>query len=197
MAIDAVSPLQTVSSLQALLPRRNPNGAEPAARRHGVAREYAELFRELNRLRQAREHEARAGIAEQSYIRRLQGVDARVRAHEQAHVAILAGHAGSAVQYEYMRGPDGRLYAVGGSVAVDTSPVPGDPQATIRKARRIRMAAFGPHRPSSQDLRVAAEAYRMEARAKKELTHQESVRREERSQMERQAGLGRYTDLLA
>ena len=87
--------------------------------------------------------------------------------------------------------------SLGGSVAVDTSPVPGDPQATIRKARRIRMAAFGPHRPSTQDLRVAAEAFRMEARTRKELAHQEALRREERSRMERQVGLGRYADLLA
>ena len=39
---------------------------------------------------------------------------------------------------------------------MDTSPVPGDPQATIRKAQTVRQAALAPAEPSGQDQRAAA-----------------------------------------
>ena len=134
--------------------------------------------------------------AEKRQIQKLQNVDTIVKAHEQTHHAILGAYAQGPIQYTYMRGPDGGLYAVGGSVGVDTSPVPGDPEATIRKARRLRMAAYGPAMPSSQDMRVAAEAYRMETQAKKQLAEAEALSKEEMKQSERQMGLGNFVDIL-
>jgi hypothetical protein len=109
------------------------------------------------------------GAAERSVENQLQEADAEVRAHEAAHVAAAGPAAAGGASYVYMRGPDGRLYAVGGSVKVDMSPVPGDPEATIRKARALIQAAFAVGQPSGADMRVAAEAYQMEMQAQKEL----------------------------
>ena len=105
---------------------------------------------------------------EQKAVERLQKRDREVRAHEQAHVAAGGQHVRGGVQYEYATGPDGRRYAVGGEVSIDTSPVSGDPDATIRKAQAIRRAALAPAEPSGQDRRAAAAAGQMEAKARQE-----------------------------
>ncbi len=119
--------------------------------------------------------EARSALqAGRVQAQRLQQVDAEVRAHEQAHIAAAGPYARSGPQYIYAVGPDGRLYAVGGSVAVDLKPVPGNPEATLRKARALLRAAFGPTQPSAADLRVAAAAYRLEMQARRELAREEA-----------------------
>lgn len=101
-------------------------------------------------------------------VRRLRQRDQEVRAHERAHMAA-GGHYAGSPRYEYERGPDGRHYAVGGSVAIDTSPVHGDPEATAEKMQVVRRAALAPAKPSAKDRRVAAEASRREAEARREL----------------------------
>ena len=111
----------------------------------------------------------RLTAAEQRAVAELAEVDRRVRSHEQAHLAAAGGYARGAPSYSYVRGPDGKLYAVGGEVSIDTSPVPGDPQATIRKARAVQAAANAPVDPSPQDRQVAAQAAQMEAAAQSEL----------------------------
>lgn len=105
---------------------------------------------------------------EQQEVRELAARDREVRAHEQAHAAVGGRHAGSPV-YEFVRGPDGVSYAVGGEVSINTSPIPGNPEATIAKAQQIRRAASAPAEPSAQDRRVAAEAAQMEVEARVEL----------------------------
>lgn len=72
----------------------------------------------------------------------------------------------------FERGPDGKQYAVGGEVHIDTTPIAGNPEATARKARRIRAAALAPADPSPQDRAVAAQAAAMEAQAKQELAQE-------------------------
>ena len=72
----------------------------------------------------------------------------------------------------------------GGEVSIDTSPIPGDPEATIAKAQQIRRAANAPAEPSPQDRRVAAEASLMEADARAEL-RQERVIESERAREEK------------
>lgn len=109
---------------------------------------------------------------EKAEVARLRARDAEVRAHEMAHIMAGGRYIIRRAQFEYVLGPDGRLYAVGGDVVIDTSPVPGDPEATIRKAQAIRRAALAPSNPSGQDLRVAAEATRMEFEARMELARQ-------------------------
>lgn len=102
-------------------------------------------------------------------LAKLKARDREVRAHEAAHAAAAGSLAKGGPSYTYQRGSDGRLYAVGGEVSIDTSAVSGDPEATIQKARQIRAAANAPANPSAQDRAVAAQASRMEAEARREL----------------------------
>lgn len=129
-------------------------------------------------------------LAEQKQIQELAARDREVRAHEQAHAAVAGVHGGSPT-YTFTRGPDGVSYAVGGEVSIDTSPIPGDPEATIRKAQQIRRAANAPADPSGQDRQVAAQAAQLEQEARLELREQqviESRQQEEPVQAEPQAG---------
>ncbi len=96
---------------------------------------------------------------------RLQARDRLVRAHEHAHMTAGGGQVAGMAQYDYQTGPDGRQYAVGGSVSVVMTLVPGDPEATRRSANAAERAAMAPGGPSGQDFTVAANARRMRARA--------------------------------
>lgn len=115
---------------------------------------------------------------EQEQVKELKDRDREVRTHEQAHMAAAGGYSQGGPSYEYQRGPDGKRYAVGGHVSIDTSPVANDPEATIRKAQVIRNAANAPAEPSAQDRSVAAQAARMESEARQQLSEQ---RRQEAS----------------
>lgn len=108
---------------------------------------------------------------EERIVAELAAADRQVRAHEQAHLAAAAGLA-RGVSFTYATGPDGKQYAVGGEVSIDTSPVSGDPAATIRKAQQIRAAANAPANPSGQDRVVAAQAAQLEVAARQELAEQ-------------------------
>lgn len=103
---------------------------------------------------------------ERQVLQQLQARDREVRAHELAHVAAGAGLVRSGASFAYQRGPDGRFYAVGGEVSIDTSAVPGDPAATARKAEQIMRAALAPAQPSGQDRAVAAQAANMAMEAR-------------------------------
>lgn len=100
---------------------------------------------------------------------KLKNRDQEVRRHEQAHLSAAGGLATGGANFSYQTGADGKRYAVGGEVNIDTSSVPGDPQATIRKAQQIRRAALAPADPSPQDRAVAASASAMEIKARKEI----------------------------
>jgi hypothetical protein len=113
---------------------------------------------------------------QQQEVQKLRQIDRKVREHEAAHMAAGAGLAGGA-HFEYVRGPDGRQYAVAGEVKIDVSPAQ-TPQQTIAKARRIQAAALAPADPSSQDRAVAAQAAQMAAKAQTELRRQEREERE-------------------
>lgn len=111
--------------------------------------------------------------AEKEQVQDLRKRDAEVRAHEQAHARVGGSYA-SAPSYEFETGPDGRSYAVGGHVSISTSPVQGDPQATIDKMDTVRRAALAPAEPSGQDLRVAAQADQTAQAARVELREQQA-----------------------
>ncbi len=111
---------------------------------------------------------------EQEQTRELAARDREVRAHEQAHASV-AGQYAKGISYTYQRGPDGVSYAIGGEVQIDTSPIPGDPEATLRKAQQLRRAANAPAEPSSQDARVAALAAQMEQQARLELREERTA----------------------
>lgn len=95
--------------------------------------------------------------------------DAQVRQHERSHLLALGPYAASNISYSTVTGPDGRSYAVGGSIKADLSEVPGDPRATLRKANAVRRAALAANSPSSADLRVAARAYRLAREAQEQI----------------------------
>ena len=109
---------------------------------------------------------------EEKQVKELKERDREVRRHEQAHKAAAGGLANGGPKFEYETGPDGRRYVVGGEVNIDTSPVPGDPQATIQKMERVRQAALAPGEPSAQDRAVAAQASAAQRQARTELAEQ-------------------------
>lgn len=115
---------------------------------------------------------ATAGDEDQQVeLDRLKARDTEVRQHEAAHQAAGGGYTGVA-SFTYARGPDGARYAIGGEVSVDSSPIPGKPEATIAKMRIIQQAALAPAEPSAQDQRVAAKAARAILQAQAELLQQ-------------------------
>ena len=112
---------------------------------------------------------AELSLEEQQQVEELKARDREVRTHEMAHVAAGGSFVTSGPSYTYQTGPDGKGYAVGGSVGIDTSPVEGDPAATIQKMQTVAAAALAPASPSGQDLKVAAAARQAEAKARSEL----------------------------
>jgi hypothetical protein len=110
---------------------------------------------------------------ERESIAQMEQQDREVRASQQAHAAAV-GTLGSGPTFTYKVGPDGRLYAVSGEVKIDTTAVPGDPEATLRKARQIQEVAFTPGDSSPEDRRAAAMAAALAARARQELARQQS-----------------------
>jgi len=80
---------------------------------------------------------------EMQLISELQSRDTEVRAHEAAHVAASQGYSSGSASFEYQTGPDGKRYAVGGEVSIDTSSE-STPEATIRKMQVVRSAALAP-----------------------------------------------------
>ena len=129
---------------------------------------------------------------EEQQVRELQARDREVRQHERAHQAAAGGYARGGASFEQQKGPDGRSYAVGGEVQIDTAPVPGDPAATIRKMQQVRRAALAPRQPSSQDRRVAAEAAAKEAEARAELRGQRSGGGDEEEMLSGNSALAAY-----
>lgn len=105
-------------------------------------------------------------------LEQLKARDREVKAHEQAHLSAAGGIATGGANFTFATGPDGVRYAIGGEVNIDTSAVPGDPEATLRKAEMIRRAALAPAEPSSQDQKVASSAIAMANKARIELIQQ-------------------------
>ena len=139
----------------------------------GTEGEQTAVAAEQSKREQLSKAEAELALVEQQEISELAARDREVRAHEQAHAAVGGQHAGTA-SYTYERGPDGRQYAVGGEVPISTSPVAGDPQATIDKMEQVRRAALAPAEPSSADRSIAAQAAQLIAQARVELATAEA-----------------------
>lgn len=140
-----------------------PSGASFALPSHAVARE--------DRFELTAEAKSVSGreltSEDQSKVDELKQRDREVRSHEQAHKSAGGQYAG-AISYEYTTGPDGKRYASGGSVPIDTSAIEGNPDATIRKMQQVHAAAVAPSDPSSADRNVAAIAQRNLSQAQNE-----------------------------
>ena len=112
--------------------------------------------------------------AEQAMIEELRQRDTEVRGHEAAHFAAAGGLAKGGPKFVFQTGPDKKQYAIGGSVEIDTSPVPGNPEATLAKGQKIRQAAMSVGDPSSADAAVAMAASEMTLAAQAELGQKKS-----------------------
>lgn len=110
-------------------------------------------------------------------VQELKQRDQEVRAHERAHMSAGAGVVQGGASFSMQRGPDGRSYAVGGEVKIDTS-AENDPEQTIRKMQQIKRAALAPAEPSSTDRAVAAQAGKIEAQARQEKNRLERIGQE-------------------
>ncbi len=131
---------------------------------------------------------------EQQAVLQLKQRDQQVKAHERAHMAAGAGLVQGGANYQYERGPDGRMYAVGGEVRIDTS-AENDPDQTIRKMEQVKRAAMAPADPSSTDRAVAARASQiaMQARIEKTRQQQEAAEVQRRERQEQANGPDRFS----
>jgi hypothetical protein len=132
-------------------PQADTQPASDAVRTAKSARDTAELSAEQQRL-----------------VNKLKQTDAKVRAHEQAHISVGADLIRGGPTYSYETGPDNKRYAVSGEVSIDTTPG-RTPEETVPKAQHIRATALAPAEPSAQDRSVAAQASQMEQQAVQEL----------------------------
>lgn len=108
---------------------------------------------------------AKPDADDQALLQRLQDRDAKVRAHELAHVMAAGGQAQGLPQYTYQTGPDGRSYAVGGAVNISISSS-GDAEGDARQAETARRAALATGETSTRDALTANQAGDMAARAR-------------------------------
>lgn len=113
---------------------------------------------------------------EQKMIDELRSRDQEVRNHEQAHISAGGAYVRGGASYTYQGGPDGKQYAIGGEVSIDSSPVKENPEATIAKMQAVRAAALAPASPSGQDRAVAAAASQAEAQARIEKREKDAER---------------------
>jgi len=114
---------------------------------------------------------------ERAQVDELKARDREVRQHEQAHLSAAGGYAQGGASCEYQVGPDGHRYAIGGEVSIDTTPIEGDPAATIAKMQQVQAAALAPADPSAQDRRVAAAASAAIQEARSEQIEQDKAER--------------------
>jgi hypothetical protein len=133
------------------------------------------------------------GAAEKSYTRqeltpeqkrqveKLKQIDRQVREHEAAHLRAGRGVVTSGANFTYTYGPDGKQYAVGGEVGIDTSPE-SKPQENIDKGIRIQVAALAPRDPSAQDRRVAAVGGQLESKGRTDLVEEQRQQAAEQAQ---------------
>ncbi len=94
-------------------------------------------------------------------LEKFKNVDANIRSHEQAHASLTTTT--SPIQYNYQQGPDGKMYAVGGHVRLDTS-MPDDPKAAAIKLDQIKKSATANSDMSGADANIAIGANLMKMR---------------------------------
>jgi len=88
-----------------------------------------------------------------------------IRSHERAHASLATTIA--PISYNYQQGPDGKMYAVGGHVKLDTS-IPNDPKDAAAKMDKISKSASVNHDMSGADANIAMSANLMKMRLKLE-----------------------------
>ena len=117
---------------------------------------------------------------ERQHLMQLQQRDSEVRSHEAAHIAAGGSAVSGAASFTYQKGPDGKLYAIGGEVPISASGG-STPQEKIAIAKQVQAGALAPANPSPQDIKVASSAAMMEARARQELAQEKSEEKKEKA----------------
>ncbi|MCK9492197.1 MAG: hypothetical protein M0Q24_08900 [Sulfurimonas sp.] len=130
-------------------------------------KEQEEQTQEESALQKKSENELSAD--EKRLVLDLQSRDTEVRAHEAAHQS--GGAATGGASYTYQKGPDGRMYAIGGEVSISYKSG-STPQETIANADAVIAAALAPANPSGQDLAVASSANMMKIKAQQQLAQE-------------------------
>lgn len=133
----------------------------------------SEAARNLRQQEKAEGGQAREGQgpqdlseAEEQTVRELEARDREVRAHEQAHKNTAGDLAVGGISYTYQTGPDGKRYAIGGSVDIRLKSG-GTPEETVRNMERAQRAANAPQSPSGPDRAIAARAAQYAAAARR------------------------------
>ena len=111
--------------------------------------------------------------ADRQILSSLQQRDSEVRSHEAAHIAAGGSAVRGGASFEYEKGPDGKLYAVGGEVPISVGEG-ATPEQKLANAKAVRAGALAPASPSPQDLKVAANAAQLEAQARFEIAQERS-----------------------
>jgi hypothetical protein len=142
-------------------------GAQAALR--AQQREDSEAATTVEPESQRPEREAQPG--DKRAVDELRQRDREVRGQERSHRSAGAEYAGAS-EIDTQVGPDGQRYAVAGSTPIDVSPVPNNPEETLRKMKVVRGAATAPASPSDADGKVAEEADRQALQARAELAAQ-------------------------
>jgi hypothetical protein len=109
-------------------------------------------------------------IEQKLMVGKLEARDTHVRAHEAAHQS--AGASTGAAHFSYQKGPDGKMYAIGGDVSISYQ-TGATPQETISNAQTVINAALAPTDPSPQDYAVASSAKVMMMKAEQELSKEQ------------------------
>lgn len=88
-------------------------------------------------------------------LNKFKTLDAQTKIHEQSHASGAPTTA--PIQYNYQVGPDGKLYASGGSVRFDTS-IPKNEASANVKLEQLKDAASAPNELSGADASIARNA---------------------------------------
>lgn len=91
----------------------------------------------------------------QRVLNKFKNKDSEVKTHEQTHAS--GATTTSTINYNYQVGPDGKLYAIGGSVRFDTS-IPKDPQSAKVKMDQLQSASSSVSSLSGADASIAQTA---------------------------------------
>jgi len=162
-----------------LEPREHSAGCQcPGCCKKGLEESATPLSKESNETKDESKEEKSSKVekssqdlspSERQQVSQLQQRDSEVRAHEAAHIAAGGAAISGAASFTYQKGPDGKLYAVGGEVPISSSGG-NTPEEKIAIAKQIQAGALAPANPSPQDLKVASSAAVMEAKARQELS---------------------------
>jgi len=90
-------------------------------------------------------------------LQKLKARDAKVRNHEAAHIMAAGGQVHGLPTYTYQTGPDGKRYAIGGSVNISMLRT-GDAAYDARQAQNAYRAAMATGEPSTRDMQAAMKA---------------------------------------